>query len=337
MVAAMRVVELGDRHQMAAAYAGRLLVALGEGVTRVDSVEPDLDAASDLYLNHGKERVVLAGSDLTALIAEADAVICDLPAARVAELRLDQRSDVPVISITPFGLDGPYRDWKATPATLLALGGYSHIIGDPDRAPLTLPGRYPEYAGGLYGLAALYALRHASRAAFVEVSLFETVVALHQYTVVDWTYMGEIRGRYLNRFANIAPVGMYPCADGWIGVAGLPPVWDALVALLDHDELNDGSFDDQNERWHRRDELDRIIREALVERTAGELETLGQFEHRVPIGAMRTMGDLLDDPHLRERGFWSRNVTADSCSVRLPRAPFVLTDADHTRPRDGQG
>ncbi len=44
-----------------------------------------------------------------------------------------------------FGLSGPYRDWQGHGAIVLAMGGYTALMGDPGRAPLTLPGHYAEY------------------------------------------------------------------------------------------------------------------------------------------------------------------------------------------------
>ena len=41
-----------------------------------------------------------------------------------------------MVSITAFGQDGPYAHYKATDVTGMALGGFMHLTGDPDRAPL---------------------------------------------------------------------------------------------------------------------------------------------------------------------------------------------------------
>ena len=43
--------------------------------------------------------------------------------------------------ITPFGLTGPYRDWRATPFTSFAMSGYMHAVGAPEGPPLAMPGQ----------------------------------------------------------------------------------------------------------------------------------------------------------------------------------------------------
>jgi benzylsuccinate CoA-transferase BbsE subunit len=43
--------------------------------------------------------------------------------------------------ITPFGLTGPLRDWRATPFTSFAMSGYMHPVGPPEGPPLAMPGQ----------------------------------------------------------------------------------------------------------------------------------------------------------------------------------------------------
>src|SRR5690606_11367345 len=98
------------------------------------------------------------------VLAASDILVTDLPARDVIDLGLIETAggDTLVrLSITPFGLDGPYRDYEATAATLMAIGGYTYLSGDPGRAPLTFPGRYPYYQAGTYAyIAALASYLH---------------------------------------------------------------------------------------------------------------------------------------------------------------------------------
>jgi len=169
----MRVLELSDREE-AAAYTGKLFARWGAEVIKVESPDrrtPEL--ALDHYLNGGKRRVALDYRDggsratLERLAASCDLVITDVPARDVEAFGLlslggggaagGTRGPRASASVTPFGLSGPYRDYEATPATLLALGGYTWLMGDAGREPLTMPGNYVHYQAGNFAYVALLA------------------------------------------------------------------------------------------------------------------------------------------------------------------------------------
>ena len=67
-----------------------------------------------------------------------------------------------VPSITPFGLDGPWRDRAATEFTLQAWSGGIVGLGRgaPDRAPVFVGGQVGEYTAGVYASAAMLTSRY---------------------------------------------------------------------------------------------------------------------------------------------------------------------------------
>ena len=80
------------------------------------------------------------------------------------------------VVISPFGLTGPKQNWQATPSTLLAMGGYTQIMGDADKAPLTLPGHYLEFQSGTlaYGVVQVSVLE--DRRDLIDIGMFETLM-----------------------------------------------------------------------------------------------------------------------------------------------------------------
>jgi benzylsuccinate CoA-transferase BbsE subunit len=136
----MRILELSDV-EGAAAYCGKLFRRWGHEVIRVESSDRNsLEVPADLYLHGGKRRVALSLEEvgdrerLGALSRCCDVLLTDRSVADIERFGLldlggDGRPAVR-LAITPFGLTGPYALAPATEASLLALGGYSHIIGD---------------------------------------------------------------------------------------------------------------------------------------------------------------------------------------------------------------
>ena len=143
------VVEVAE--SVAGAFCGRMLAGFGARVAKVEPpggcwtryAEPQLDEHSPpeagalfLYDNMGKESVALdlgaadGMAELTRLARDADVVIDDWQPRDRRALGVDGEGlrevnpGLVTLSITPFGLSGPYADWRCTPLVSLALGGY---------------------------------------------------------------------------------------------------------------------------------------------------------------------------------------------------------------------
>jgi len=328
----MRVLELSDRED-SAAYCGKLFARWGAEVIKFERPSrPAPDRAADLYLNGGKRRVVLdwtaeeGSAALDGLAATCDVVVTDAAAGEVIDhelLALGGDGARAVVSITPFGLDGPYCGFEETPAVLLALGGYTWLMGDGGRAPLTMPGRYPYYQAGTFAYIAalstvLAGLEGTRR---IEVSVLECLASLHQFTDTMWTDQGRLRSRHGNRWENLCPTTLLPCADGWFGLNVLQNFWMPFALMLGHPEyaeaghpwaLNDG-------RMEHEDEVEAAVLEALGSWTRERILRDGQETWRVPIGAAASLAELLEDRHLVERGFWQ---SLGSTGLKTAGSPF---------------
>lgn len=315
----LRVLEIGG---LAAGFCGRLFQHAGADVVRVDI--PALDSwvseeAIDIFLHQGKRRVAGEATSLVRdLAAAADVVVIEGAPALIDQLGWhDLPTDVRV-AITPFGLTGPLKDWQATASTLLAMGGYTYIMGDPDRPPLTLPGHYVQYQAGQHAYIAANALllegdTHQS----ADVSMWETVLSLSQFTTVLWTSRGEIRKRHGSDFGLLYPINLFPCADGWFHVNVVPTFWSAFTKMLDLPELElDSRFFEPALRRENKAALDDIIIEQLSNCTCEEIMQRGEAS-RVPTGILQSLPEVLDDPHLADRGF-----LIDRNGIRVPDVAY---------------
>ncbi len=334
----MRVLELSDSPE-AAAFAGKLFRRWGAEVIRVE--KPGLEppwAAADLYLNAGKRRVFLDAhspegiAGITALARDADILITDYtPAALSATGVLDLEGPKVRASITPFGLDGPYRDRPATASTLLALGGYTWLMGDRDRTPLTMPGNYVYYQSGTYAYtAALSALLNGGAPSVtIEVSMLEALASLHQFTDTMWMFEGKVRSRHGNRWENLCPTTLLPVSDGWIGINVVPNFWFNFALMMGRPDLaSEGPWALNAGRMEAEDEIEALIVETFKDMPKKQFFKEGQETWRVPVGYAASLQDVLDDPHLAHRGFW--NVTHNGeQEVRTPASPFRFVGQEH--------
>ena len=121
-----------------------------------------------LYLNSNKEGVTLDLSTPTGrqilrdLVSRCDALVHNLHPTEMEELGLTYQTmsqanpRLVMASITPFGLTGPYRDYKAYDINLAAVGGICQGLGSPDdREPLTFGTPQVGYFAGTAAASAI--------------------------------------------------------------------------------------------------------------------------------------------------------------------------------------
>ena len=319
----------------AAGYCGRLFAQSGHEVVRVAAPVSQPAWASqqamELYLHAGKRRVRTADKGLLAELAScADVVVVEADNAdAVAELGLDGWSAPVKAAITPFGRTGPKRNWQATPHVLLAMGGYTHLMGDPGRAPLSLPGHYVEFQSGGFAFAAANACRLAQESNAIDIGMLEVVMALSQFTTVMWHCGGIVRSRHRSDFWSAVPSDLFRCADGWVYVNILPAFWDPFTVFLGQPELLvDERFASNEKRRLNRAALHQSIAKSLATRTKAEIQRCAE-ECRIPLGVVQSFGDVLADAHLAERGVWQLLEAGEQSRVRSPRRPWHV----HGEPR----
>ena len=310
-LADITVVEVAD--SVAGAFCGRLLAAFGARVLKIERpphgnwtryAEPQLDGidapdagALFLYDNMGKQSVVLdwqsadGKAALLELLGDADVLIDDWQPQTRCELGINAamlQSLNPALvnlSITPFGLSGPYADWQSTPLVSLALGGYLYLSGEEDREPLMLPGYQAQRLTAMKGYAgimlALRAREMTGMGQPVEVSEMEALAALHQFTFVSHEYDGIIRKRAGVRLATGRRTGGYPittlpCKDGYITFsASAPHQWDYVCAMIGREDLLiDPRFAAFQSLKDAADEIDEILLEWCADKTRQEIVEL---------------------------------------------------------------
>jgi benzylsuccinate CoA-transferase BbsE subunit len=354
----LRVVEFGD--MVSAPYAAKLLADLGADVIKVELPTGDLarqrgpfprgregdPEASGLflYLNANKQGVVLDPSSpaehraMLALLRAADVFIHNRGIEDTRAARLDYESikgecpNLVYTWITPFGLTGPHAGWQGENLTAVAAGGWASVSpgNSPyeDAPPLAPFGHQADFQAAAHAavatLGALFARRRTGAGQLVEVSTQECIAAALELALVTYTYTGRVASRLGVRTS--APMGIMQCKDGLIFVMTADPhQWDAFVHMLGDPEWASWEvFNDRFKRGENRDALQPLIEEWLMERTVAEVFDLAG-EARLPFAPVSNIGDLLDSPQLKARGFFVAMKTPDGGEVRAPGAPYILS------------
>ena len=149
-----------------------------------------------------------------------------------------------VCTITPFGLDGPYRALKATDLVQMAMGGIMAVCGyDPDQdgaydTPPIAPAMWHSYhLGGEYAAVAMMAAINfrelTGEGQFIDVSVHEAVNTCTEVAIPTYIYAGQVVKRQTARHAapSITHARLSKSADGIFMLASLSPFEREMRAL----------------------------------------------------------------------------------------------------------
>jgi len=232
-----------------------------------------------------------------------------------------------LVLVSPFGSEGPYRDWKATPLVLNALGGWANTCGLRDQPPLLGGGNLSEFVTGGYAAAAALAAvnqRDVTGAGQrVDVSGQECVLTAALLPTLVWEYAGTIQER--NGSRSTGPSWMMKCNDGFVGANVLTPgQWQGLCELVEAwDLLGDPQYARPVDRMAREPELRERFEPWFQARSAAAIFHEAQAR-RLPFGLVPTFLDILEFEQHRAREFFVEFPHPDLADTlyKFPGLPF---------------
>jgi crotonobetainyl-CoA:carnitine CoA-transferase CaiB-like acyl-CoA transferase len=262
-----------------------------------------------------------------------------------------------MVSITPFGQQGPKAEWAATDLTALAASGLLLLTGDDDRSPLGLPSEQAFIHAGTEAAAGAL-IAHAARerdgvGQHVDVSVQTAAMVATQSAVLYWGWDkitkvtrggGGVRtGRLLLRL-------IYPCSDGHVSVSFMfGPVVGPYTRRLFEWMYEKGFVDEatRDKNWvdymallaskkEPRSEVERCM--AAIERftlahTKEELHSEAR-RRRVLLVPVSTTADVASSEQLAARGFWvqiKHPERGESVTYPGPFAKFSATPLQYRR------
>jgi crotonobetainyl-CoA:carnitine CoA-transferase CaiB-like acyl-CoA transferase len=351
----LKIVELGE--MVAAPYAAKLMSDMGAEVIKIErpgagdrarsrgpfpggAAHPEKSGLF-LYLNTNKLGVTLDVSRpegfalLERLAADADVLIHNLvPSAMdrigLAFERLRARNPRLVMtSITPWGLSGPKRDWRAEDLTLWSAGGLCYINGGgpehPEMPPLKPFGQQAGFQGGVHAavatMGAVFAQLRDGEGQHVDVSIHETLASQMELFFEFWPYMNMVASRLGQK--PVQPLEVMECRDGYIFVCCVEEhQWRNFVELMGNPEwAGEEIFSDRLKRGVNWDALKVFLEDWLKDQSALDLYKKAQAR-RIPFAPVSTMGDLLGSDHLKQRGFFVEIAHPAAGTHKYPGAPL---------------
>ncbi|MEW5880640.1 MAG: CaiB/BaiF CoA-transferase family protein [Pseudomonadota bacterium] len=281
------------------------------------------EAAYYLSANRGKRSVTIdiskpEGQRLVRELAKkSDIVVENYRVGQLAKYGLDYASlaalnpQLIYCSITGFGQTGPYRDRAGYDFIIQGMGGFMSITGERD----DLPGGGPQKAGvavsdlmtGMYSaVAILAALAHrdaTGQGQYLDLALFDTMVAMLANMNMNYLVTGKAPGRAGNAHQNIVPYQVFAAADGHVIIAvGNDGQYAKFCEIAGRPELaTDPRFAKNADRVRNRAVLvpllEELVRAQPVAFWTERLEAAG-----VPCGPINSIAQALADPQIVARG-----------------------------------
>ncbi|MFC2019471.1 CaiB/BaiF CoA transferase family protein [Chloroflexota bacterium] len=387
MLGPYRVLDLTDEKGI---FCGALLGSLGADVIKVEppggdpvrNIGPfyhdDPDPEKSLFwlaYNVNKRGITLdietiRGKELLKRLVEtADVVVESFKPGYMYELGLGYSELEKInprtimVSISPFGQTGPYRDYKGSDLVCWALGGLLGMSGDPDRPPVSIshiPSSFllAGYDGAWSAAMALYWRRSSGQGQHLDISIQESMDMMTFYSHEKWWVSGEEYDRMASGFkvpvSGVLLRRLWEASDGYIAFFLFPGEQGRYRNPLMVKWLDDEGMADDFLRgidwlkqdwgyWSQASQEDADRQEAYFARffkskTTAQL-LAEAIARRIQLHPMSTPKSVLSHPQLEARGFWqevehpqlgatlsypSRVFTASEAPCKLwRRAPLI--------------
>jgi len=285
-------------------------------------------------------RRLLAGADVcitTLRPAEAAAAGLTVEQLRAASERLI------VVSVTPFGLTGPWADRVSSDLVALALGSPLNSCGYDDHSiPPIRPGGDQGYqsAASFAQMGLMLALverEQTGQGQVVDVGMHDCLAVGAELANPYWFYPKVIVHRQTCRHAQPTPTqpAIFRCGDDrWVYFVifvAEQKGWQSLVEWLDsHDlavDLVQPEYDDPTYRQQHFGHVQEVVETFFLLQTADQAYREGQARG-LAIGPINSPDDLLADEHLQARGFFAEVEHADVPPALYPGVPFRFSAFD---------
>ena len=375
----IRVLEIGGE---IGAWCGKLLGDMGADVIKIEPptgdptrrYEPFLGDVPDLnrslffwHYNTSKKGVTLdvdqsAGAELFHRLADsADVIVDSCPPGYLQSIGLgynELSSDTPSLimaSLTPFGQDGPFKDYASTDLTALAFGGPVWSCGYDDHSipPVRGGGNQAWHIVGHFAvmgiMTALIHRQFAGTGQYIDASMHAAANVTTEGASINWLVAGDTVQRQTGRHAAVVPSadGQVLCRDGRyvnVGIgARTEEQWIHLLAWLQ----DEGLIEDLGEYLERptREAIRRGDAEArehqrrvaaAMQELAAKTDAAELFKRAQSLGfqwgIINAPEDVLEDPHFQARGFpvqvehseVGRSFTYAGAPYDLPKAPWEI-------------
>ena len=360
----IKVLELA--HSLSGAFCAKLLSDQGANTVKVEPPGwgdparreppfingiPDPDSSTIfLAFNTNKRGITLdieqpQGRELLLrLVADADVLIESYPPGHLESLGLgyqvlrETNAKLVISSITYFGQTGPYRDYQGGDLVIQALGGFLNAVtGSADLPPMGTTLEQMEITAARNGaiaiMAALLQRRQSGEGQQIDLSTMEAAVSTPSGLIQPYSFTGRSPKRG-GSDGNVMDGMHLPTKDGEVtlttaGTGGRP--MEAWSEFLEEPRLLDPKFATRPSRLENWEELHILVAPKLA--LWNNLDLMHETMARgLVIGLVQNPQQVVDSPHLAERGYFVEIDHPEAGNLKYPSPGFLM---DEENPMEG--
>jgi len=337
---------------LAAPLAANLLGDFGAEVIKIEQPkvgDPTRNWGSETWKVTGRNKKSVTlnlreeeGVDLfNKLVKKSDVVIVNYRPSTLKKWGIDYEDLIKVneniimLHLSAFGRHGPYSDRPGFARVAESFSGLTYMTGDADRKPMFSGYPIADAFGGVYGafsiVLSIYHYKKTGEGQLIDMSLYDPLLRVMEDLIVNYDVQGKVAERVGSHNPRLAPNDMYVTKDErWIVIpASTENMFKRLVAAIGKPELvNDARFKTNELRVENRNDLDEYLNSVFSSHTLDELSEL-MNENGVAYGKVNSVVDILNDPHIKERGDLikvydaelGRDITMQGITPRFSKTP----------------
>jgi crotonobetainyl-CoA:carnitine CoA-transferase CaiB-like acyl-CoA transferase len=242
------------------------------------------------------------------------------------------KPDIVMFRTSTQGQTGPYAKHPGFGYQAAGFIGFPLLIGWPDRSPMPIPIAYTDFIAFQFGAAALIAAldnkRRTGKGQYLDMSQIEAALHFLSPVMLDWIVNSREPARSGNSSPDSAPHGVFRCKgdDDWCAIAVTNDrQWTAFTETIDKPQWSiEPEFCTFIERKRNEDKLNKLIEEWTI--LFDSYEVMNKLQSAgVPCSVVANGEILVNDPHLKERGYYWELEHQEMGTVLTPGQPFKMS------------
>ena len=243
------------------------------------------------------------------------------------------KPDIIMLRCSNQGQTGPHATHPGFGTQLVGLSGFTCITGWPDLDPVQPHGGYTDFVSPPFAvaaiIAALYYRQKTGKGQYLDLSQLECGIQFLSPFVLDWFINNRQAVRMGNRSPWSIPHSVYRCRgeDRWCAIEiTSDEEWQAFCEITGHALWAENpKFATALDRKRNEKELNELIGEWTCDLDAEEVMTLLQSVG-VSAGIVSNSKNMLNDPQLKKRGYYSQLNHTEIGLLSHPGQPFILSE-----------